>query len=489
MTSALLVRARATGYLPIIAQALVASGSVEISSAGDIDRGLELIYEAVRTSAEVGDDLSGARALIDLVYAMASLKQQADAGEVAYRAALAAVARTGYAPRLLAMLYHNRAYALVRKGDFATATALRIVLIPLYEKHGGASSSQAINNLGLLADQETKLGHALEAWPLFERALADAERALGPEHPVFEATLGNAAGNRITVRDFEAAARLLSRDRTVAANVYGDDSIKVASVDYKLGTIRYEERRLAEASELIERGIHTYETKLGKDHPQVAHGLDLLGEIRTLQGRPVEANELLEKAVALQRAAYGNTHPMLADTMRDRARVLLDLGRVADARTAVETVIAIDKKTIGENHSDHGDSLTVLGDVLRAEKKPAEAVPRYRRAAELVEGEVGPRNAGLAEPLVGLCEALVASGDRAAARSAAERALALEGMPSVDQLAAAEFCLAQAETDRALAVSRAQQARKSLAALSFPARDLPRIDRWLGAMGAGAPSR
>ena len=50
------------------------------------------------------------------------------------------------------------AKGLVRKGDFATATALRIVLIPLYEKHGGASSSQAINNLGLLADHRTVAG-------------------------------------------------------------------------------------------------------------------------------------------------------------------------------------------------------------------------------------------------------------------------------------------------------------------------------------------
>jgi hypothetical protein len=148
----------------------------------------------------------------------------------------------------------------------------------------------------------------------------------------------------------------------------------------------------------------------------------------------------------------------------------------------IERAVAIDRQTIGDHHPDHGDTLRGMADLLCAERRCGEAVTPYRQAVALHEQEVGPDSAVLVEPLTGLCNALLASGDPRAARSVAERAVALVARVPADLRGAAEFCLARCEWaagERSAAAQRARAARAELAALPYPARVLPALDRWL----------
>jgi tetratricopeptide (TPR) repeat protein len=79
------------------------------------------------------------------------------------------------------------------QGDLAGARPLFERALAIYEKALGPEhphTAGSLNNLaGLLQDQ----GDLARARPLFERALAIREKALGPEHPLTTATRNNLA--------------------------------------------------------------------------------------------------------------------------------------------------------------------------------------------------------------------------------------------------------------------------------------------------------
>src|SRR5205814_2023313 len=144
--------------------------------------------------------------------------------------------------------------------------------------------------------------------------------------------------------------------------------------------------------------------------------------------------------------------------------------------------LAIDKQTIGEDHPEHGDTLRIQGELLCAERRCAAAVSLFRQAVALHEKEVGATSPVLAEPLVRLCGALLASGDVTAARAAGERVIAIGDKAPPDLRGSARFCIARSEWlagERELARQHAREAQATLRALSFSARELDEIDRWL----------
>lgn len=188
------------------------------------------------------------------------------------------------------------------------------------------------------------------------------------------------------------------------------------------------------------------------------------------------------QAIAIEHKLFGEAHADLGGSYRDDAAALIALGRFTEAHAAIDRAIAIDKQTIGDAHPDHGDTLRILGELLCAERRCAEAVDLFRRAVALHEQEVGPRSPVLVEPLVGLCGALLAAGDSAAARAAGERAVAIGGKAPPDLRGAAVFCVARSEWlagERDVARRHAREARTMLAALPFPAQDRPAVERWL----------
>jgi tetratricopeptide (TPR) repeat protein len=103
--------------------------------------------------------------------------------------------------------------------------------------------------------QET--GRYAEAEPLYERAIAIDETALGPEHPQLATDLNNLAG------------------------------------------LYQETGRYAEAEPLFGRAIAIDEKVLGPEHPDVAGGLNNLAEVYRKTGRYADAEALYVRALAI----------------------------------------------------------------------------------------------------------------------------------------------------------------------------------------------
>ena len=149
-------------------------------------------------------------------------------------------------------------------------------------------------------------------------------------------------------------------------------------------------------------------------------------------------------------------------------------------------LIESQSKKAGRNHNGH---VTVRHQ--GGGHKQAYRMVDFKRAKDGIPGKIErleydpnrTANIALVEPLIGLCHALVASGDGRGARAVAARTVAVAARSAPDVRAGAMACLASAEWlergDRASARARAVAARAVLASSPYPSRDLARVDAWL----------
>src|SRR5262249_25987632 len=140
-----------------------------------------------------------------------------------------------------------------------------------------------------------------EAEPIYKRALAIRERALGPDHPDVGQSLNNLAG------------------------------------------IYRAQGRYGEAEPLLERTIAIFEKALGSDHPNVGASLNNLAEAYRAEGRYDQAEQLYKRALAIWEKALGPDHPNVATSLSNLALLHFlqrDWGRAVDFWRRSTSVIA-----------------------------------------------------------------------------------------------------------------------------------------------------
>ena len=149
-------------------------------------------------------------------------------------------------------------------------------------------SAPSLNNLAeLYRDQ----GRYAEAEPLYKRALAIREKALGPDHPDVGTSLNN------------------------------------------LAELYRAQGRYAEAEPLYKRALAIREKALGPDHPDVGTALNNLAELYRAQGRYAEAEPLFKRALAIREKALGPDHPDVGTSLNNLAVLYFvqrDWARAAD---------------------------------------------------------------------------------------------------------------------------------------------------------------
>jgi tetratricopeptide (TPR) repeat protein len=110
-------------------------------------------------------------------------------------------------------------------------------------------------------------GRYAEAEPLYRRALALREQALGPTHPDVATSLNS------------------------------------------LGLLYHDQGRYAEAEPLYQRAIALREQALGPTHPTVAQSLNGLAVLYQEQGRYAEAEPRFKQALMISEKTLGLDHP------------------------------------------------------------------------------------------------------------------------------------------------------------------------------------
>ena len=149
------------------------------------------------------------------------------------------------------------------------------------------------------------IGCSGEAEPLFKRALAINEKALGSEHPD------------------------VGRDLNELALLY------------------QAQRRDAEAEPLYKRALAIYEKALGPGHPELGTTLNNLAKLYGAQGRYAEAEPLLKRTLAINEKALGPAHPDVGINLNNLAALYRAQGRYTEAEPLYKGALAIAEKALG----------------------------------------------------------------------------------------------------------------------------------------------
>ena len=307
------------------------------------------------------------------------------------------------------------------------------LLQPLYEralaikeKALGPDYPDVATSLNNIAELHRAQGRYEVARPLYERALAIWEKALGPDHPSVAASLHNIAALHYAQGRYEAALPLYERALKIWEKALGSDHPDVAASLHNIAALHYAQGRYEAALPLYERALKIWEKALGPDHPDVATSLNSIAALHYSQGRYEAALPLCERALAVWEKALGPDHPDVATSLNNIAELHRAQGRYEAALPLYERALAIEEKALGPDHPDVAMSLNGIAALHYAQGRYEAARPLYERALAIWEKALGPDHPDVATSLNNIAALHRAQGRYEAALPLYERALAIK---------------------------------------------------------------
>ncbi|HVK77016.1 MAG TPA: serine/threonine-protein kinase [Kofleriaceae bacterium] len=484
--AALVDEARALGYPPLVAEALLDRALLE-NHAGDTRAAEATLREAIEAAAAARDDETAARAWITRVFVAGAMEDR-HAEAIAYaEAAEATLARTSRpaAGRGLMKIYVGQ---VERRRDRlpAARAALDEAVRLLEEAHGTSHPlvAEALDELGNVAQLQGDHAAARRAG---ERALAIFEAAYGPDHPDTTVALSNLANLVLREGDLDGAAdryREVVR-RTVAHS--GADHPNLAIGHHNLGDVLRRLGRDDEARLELEAARAIFARTIGLDN---ADAINTLAALAKLERDPAARRRALEDVLARRVRVLGEAHHTVADTVNDLGNLARDQGELDRALELYQRALRGYERALGADHPRVPVALSNLGETAIAGGRFADAVAACTRALAIDERALGPAHPDLAYDLTCLGEARLGEGAAAPAVALLERALALrpDGKADPGERARTQFALARAlwagGGDRTRARALARDAKAAMAADgAATAAQRTAVARWLQQRG------
>ncbi|NIP13689.1 MAG: TonB family protein, partial [Pseudomonas stutzeri] len=315
------------------------------------------------------------------------------------------------------------------QGRYAEAEPLYQRALAIRENALGPDHSDVAQSLNNLAALYHAQGHYAEAEPLYQRALAIVEKALGPEHPHVATSLNNLAELYRAQGRYAEAEPLYQRALAIREKALGPEHPDVATSLNNLAELyrAQGQGRYAEAEPLYQRALAIWEKALGPDHPDVATSLNNLAVLYHAQGRYAEAEPLYQRALAIVEKALGPEHPHVATTLNNLAELYRAQGRYAEAEPLFQRALAIRESALGPEHPVVATTLNNLGEIYSKKGDYARAEPLYQRALEILERTVEPDHPDLATTLENYAELLRETQRNAEAAEMEARAARIRG--------------------------------------------------------------
>jgi len=308
----------------------------------------------------------------------------------ALRDGLDAAARAGWVEQAIQRVngaFHSVAFEHWPRCERLLAQALACAGWIAREPSPPVAAARLLNQTGGYLYERARYA---EVEPLYRRALAIDEQALGPDHPATATSLNNLAGLYRAQGRWAEAEPLLQRALAIREQALGPDHPATATSLNNLASLYQDQGRWAEAEPLFERALAIREQARGRDHPDTAGSLNNLARLYRSQGRRAEAEPLFERALAIREQARGRDHPATATSLNNLASLYYDQGRRAEAEPLLQRALAIREQALGPDHPDTATSLNNLAMLYQDQGRRAEAEPLYRRALAIVEQALGP---------------------------------------------------------------------------------------------------
>jgi len=206
------------------------------------------------------------------------------------------------------------------------------------------------------------------------------------------------------------------------------------------------------------------------------------------QDRLDESAGLMRRSIDIITTAEGADSPTLATSWANLGVVLGAMGKGEESLAAYQKALAVREKVLPPDHPDLASAIMNVGIALQENLgRPADAVPYFVRARDMLKGKLGPDHPTLAFALHGHGSARLDLGQAAAAVPDLEDAYRIRSGKDIDPRLRADtgYMLAKAlwaasrpgTPARARAVDVARATRQAFGELGYDA------DPWLDAHG------
>lgn len=168
-----------------------------------------------------------------------------------------------------------------------------------YEQSSPANESLAYKyqQIAFFLDMNAKYAGAE---PLYRRALAISEKALGQEHPDTAGSLINLAGLLKRKGDYEGAESLYRKALAIREKALGKKHLDTALSINNLAELLRIKGDYVDSEPLYRKALNIYEKALGKDHPETATIINNLALLLNSKGEYESAEPLYRRALAIR---------------------------------------------------------------------------------------------------------------------------------------------------------------------------------------------
>lgn len=135
---------------------------------------------------------------------------------------------------------------------------------------------------------------------MYRRALAIAEKTLGPENPNTARSLNNLATLYLYAGKYSQVESLLQQSLTIRQKSLGNEHPDVARTLFSLAELYNYQGKFDESDSIHLRALSIRKKALPPDHPFISESLETLAVLRTRQKKLQSAVQLLESSLGIQ---------------------------------------------------------------------------------------------------------------------------------------------------------------------------------------------
>jgi CHAT domain-containing protein/tetratricopeptide (TPR) repeat protein/WD40 repeat protein len=246
--------------------------------------------------------------------------------------------------------------------------------------------ARSASNLAALKVMKLNSQHQyIKAVPVAQKALAEAEQALGPEDASFAQILSSLSESYKSLKlgAAEYALKLQQQALTIREQSLGPKHWDVLASLNNIAQLHVERGEYTKAEPLYQRVLAAEEEILAADNHAIAPLLDKLAAVQRLMGRYVKAEKLYQRIVAMQdKGEDSNTD--LASALEKFADMSMALQEYAKAEPLYQRALSIWERR-REPNIFSATILSKLGTLNRITGQYAQAETLYQRALKIYE--------------------------------------------------------------------------------------------------------
>ncbi|MGO8994907.1 MAG: protein kinase domain-containing protein [Polyangiaceae bacterium] len=382
----LLVRARAVGYAPIVAQVLFVLARAKADASAPADELLAAGAEAEHLADRGRDDATRADIATGLVQWTAEAGRFADAERWSAVADAALARRASDDARKQAWL---EAMGMLRdhQGRFEEAVSFDREALEAARRAGGDERLASAERM--LAFGEVSVGHREEARRLAEEADAAIVRAMGPEHPMRMEFLSARAFTAGESGDHLLSLDLNRQAIALAERVAPDDS-ELALMENNVCAELTVAGQCAEALRYCRKSVDQGIRVSGPDSVGVSYSYSSTGDALVCLHRYDEAASAFVSSMGIHERTANEREPCYVHSLLGLAKVKLATGHARDALAPLEKALAISTSAEGGLSLQEEDAAAVRFTLAKALWETGKRTPRIAElasaAAKIDEG-------------------------------------------------------------------------------------------------------